>query len=233
MHCVDARPPDPRREPIGRAGSQCLRCASTSGRTRKRASRLGQKGTTMTLGSLGNPSWRRYGRAVRDSTTSCRATLRWTKPSRARLSDLVPSALCEIPMAAKGSCVVPLLRFACVGGAAPIAAIRGVDMEAKLCDAIDRFRDYLDDEVRSSVRSGSTGLGSALFLSTLIEVDAAMFRAAFGCPPPRPPGGGTGGAPLQSHPDIASGPRLATRGRDPLELGRFDAWLSRDEATFE
>ena len=58
-------------------------------------------------------------------------------------------------------------------------------MEATLCDAIDGFRDYLHDEVRSSVRSGSMGLGSALFLSTLIEVDAAMFRAAFGCPPPR------------------------------------------------
>lgn len=57
-------------------------------------------------------------------------------------------------------------------------------MEATLCDAVDGFRGYLHDDVRSSVRSGSMGLGDALFLSALIEVDAALFRAAFGCPPP-------------------------------------------------
>ena len=66
-----------------------------------------------------------------------------------------------------------------------MAAIRGVDMEATLCDAIDGFRDYLHDDMRSSVGSGSMGLGSALFLSPLVEVDAALFRTALGCRPPR------------------------------------------------
>jgi hypothetical protein len=60
-------------------------------------------------------------------------------------------------------------------------------MEATLCDAVDGFRDYLHDDVRSSVRSGAIGLGAALFLSALIELDTALFRAAFGClPPPLP-----------------------------------------------